>query len=185
MVHSDDMQFAPIFSLLGTVIPAQALNSFHQFGGEHALRRELPRNRVATAWIGKDFMLGGEATGRVREPGGQYLPATAHWRTPSGESAWMALWHGPRSDARIERETLFVNGIGDFTFRVSTPLVDSRSIQREQWVLPGIIIRASSDAGSMAVLPGEGYVDITYREATRIELRFEAHARPPERSQTP
>jgi hypothetical protein len=174
MVHSDDMQFAPIFSLLGTVVPTRALKSFQQFGGEQRLRRELPRSRVATAWIGKDFMVGGEA-GNTREPGGQYLPTTAHWKTPAGESAWMALWQGPRSDSRVEKDMLFVTGIGDFTFRVSAPLLNATRIQREEWALPGMIVHVSSDAGGMTVDSGEGFVDIKYREATRFHLRFESN----------
>jgi hypothetical protein len=171
------MQFAPVYALLGTAIPREALESFRKFSGEHAIRRDLPRNRVATAWIGRDFMLGGEATGGTRETAGQYVPATAHWRTAGGEAAWMALVDAPRSDARVEKNTLFVTGIGDFTFRVSAPRADSQGIQRETWILPGITVRVASDGGNMAVKTGDGYVDVTYREATRFELRFETNAR--------
>jgi hypothetical protein len=175
MVHTDDMQAAPVFSLLGTVVPGDAMQSFRKFAGERQIRRELPRNRVATAWIGRDFMLGGEAAGGTRETSGQYVPATAHWKAPGGATAWMALVQGPRSDARVERGTLFVTGIGDFTFRVSAPLLDSDRIQRDVWALPGITVHVSSDAGGMAVKSGDGTVDITYREATRFELRFETN----------
>jgi hypothetical protein len=48
-------------------------------------------------------------------------------------------------------------------------------IQREEWSLPGIIVHVASDAGSMTVDSGEGFVDIKYREATRFELRFESN----------
>jgi len=176
MIHTDDMQFAPVFSLLGTKIPKDALESFRKFSGEHAVRRELPRNRVATAWIGKDLILGGEAAGGTREPAGQYIPATAHWKTPAGATAWMALLQGPRSDARADKDTLAITGLGDFTFRVSAPQLDPARVQRELWTLPGISVRVSSDAGGMALTPGDGYLDITYREATRFELRFETKA---------
>jgi hypothetical protein len=176
MVHTDDMQFAPIFALLGTSIPKEALQAFRTFAGEHEVRRELPRNRVATAWIGRDLMLGGEATGSTHETAGQYVPATGYWRTPAGETAWMALVQGPRSDARAEENALFVTGLGDFTFRVSAPALETKGIQRDGWILPGVTVRVSTDATDMNVKTGEGYVDITYREATRFELRFDVHA---------
>jgi len=180
VVHSDDMQYAPIFALLGTAIPKEALQSLLQFSGEHEVRRELPRNRVVTAWIGKDFMVGGEATGGTHQPEGQYIPATAHWKTPAGETAWMGLMQGPRLDARVENKVLLVTGLGDFTFRVSAPGLDPESIQRETWTLPGMTVRVLSDGSDMSAKPAEnpadGHIDITYREATRFQLRFEPHS---------
>jgi len=177
MVHSDDMQYAPLFSLLGTSIPVNALEKFRKFSGDHEVRRELPRGRVATAWIGTDFMLGGEAARGSRGAGGQYIPATAHWRTPTGSGAWMALMQGPRADAHVEKQALFINGIGDFTFRVSAPSIDQKAIQPDTWTLPGIAIHVTSDAGGITIQPGDGYADIIYREATRFELRFEKRLR--------
>jgi hypothetical protein len=177
MVHSDDMQYASIFALLGTEIPKEALPSFLKFGTEHQIRRELPRNRVATAWIGRDFMLGGEATGGTRETSGQYVPATAYWKTSNGEAAWMALAEGPRSDSRVDKQTLYVTGIGDFTFRVSAPGSDAAQVKRDAWALPGITVHVTSDAADMSVTPVDGHLDITYREATRFELRFESSRR--------
>jgi len=176
MIHSDDMQYASLFALLGTEMPKEALVSFRKFGTEHQIRRELPRNRVATAWIGKDFMLGGEATGGTRETSGQYVPATAYWKTPNGETAWMALAQGPRSDSRVDKRTLYVTGIGDFTFRVSAPGSDAGQVRRDVWALPGMTVHVASDAADMAVTRVDGYLDITCREATRFELRFESNA---------
>ena len=177
MVHSDDMQYASLFALLGTEIPKEALASFRKFGTEHQIRRELPRNRVATAWIGRDFMLGGEATGGTRETSGQYVPATAYWKTSNGEAAWMALAQGPRSDARVDKQTLYVTGIGDFTFRVSAPGSGAAQVKRDAWTLPGITVHVTSDAGDMSVTAVDGHLDITYHEATRFELRFESNRR--------
>lgn len=173
MVHSDDMQYAPLFALLGTEIPGDALASFRKFSGEHEVRRELPRNRVVTAWIGTDFMLGGEAARGMHETSGQYVPATAYWKTPDGATAWMALVQGPRSDSRVEKNVLSISGLGDFTFRVAAPTADVKRIERDVWSLPGVTIRVMSDATAFAVVPGEGHVDITYREATRFALRLE------------
>jgi hypothetical protein len=122
-------------------------------------------------------MLGGEATGGTRETSGQYVPATAYWKTPNGEAAWMALAQGPRSDARVDKQTLYVTGIGDFTFRVSAPGSGAAQVKRDAWALPGITVHVTSDAADMSVTPVDGHLDITYREATRFELRFESTRR--------
>ena len=37
-------------------------------------------------------------------------------------------------------------------------------------------VHVASDAADMAVTRVDGYLDITYREATRFELRFESNA---------
>jgi len=174
MVHTDDMQFVPLFAVLGTEIPREVRASFQKFSGEHAIRRELPRNRVVTAWLSNDFMLGGEAARGMHEVSGQYVPATAYWKTPDGATAWMALVKAPRLDARVEKNALIVTGLGDFTFRVSVPGADAKQISLDTWSLPGIAVHVSSDATSFAAIRSEAYVDITYREATRFELQFEA-----------
>ena len=57
---------------------------------------------------------------------------------------------------------------------MSAPRFDTQRIQRDTWALPGITIRVSSDAGGMTVKSGEESVDITYKEATRFELRMES-----------
>jgi hypothetical protein len=173
MVHSDDMQFAPLFALLGARIPPDALASLQNFSGEHEIRRDLPRNRVVTAWIGKDLMLGGEAARGMREVSGQYVPVTAYWRAPDHAIGWLALEKAPRSDARAAKNALFITGLGDFTFRVSAPASDATRIQGDSWALPGVTVRVVSDATGFAVTAGEGHLDITYREATSLELRFE------------
>jgi hypothetical protein len=89
----------------------------------------------------------------------------------------MALAQGPRSDSRVDKQTLYVTGIGDFTFRVSAPGSDAAQVKRDVWALPGITVHVISDAEGMSVTPVDGHLDITYREATRFELRFESKRR--------
>jgi hypothetical protein len=43
--------------------------------------------------------------------------------------------------------------------------------------LPGITVHVTSDAGDMSVTPVDGHLNITHREATRFELRFESNRR--------
>jgi hypothetical protein len=146
MVHSNDMQYAPLFSLQGTSIPVDALEKFRRFSGDHEVRRELPRGH------------GVDRHG-------------LHAGRRSGKGLARSWWS--RADARVEKQALFINGIGDFTFRVSAPSIDPQGIQRDTWTLPGIAVQVTSDAIGMTVQPGDGYADITHRKAPRFELRFE------------
>ena len=50
-------------------------------------------------------------------------------------------------------------------------------VKRDAWALPGITVHVTSDAEDMSVVPVDGHLDITYREATRFELRFESNRR--------
>jgi hypothetical protein len=117
-------------------------------------------------------------TGGTCEPGAQFHPATAHWKTPAGEIGWLRLLQGPRVNARAENGVPTISAIGDSTFRLAAPSLDPRTIQRDLWVLPGLTVRVDADALSSTVAPGDGYVDIVYLEATKIVLRFPPAATP-------
>jgi hypothetical protein len=121
-------------------------------------------------------MIGGEITGRTLgvTPGqGQFHPATIHWRAPGGDVGWVRLYAAPAADAEATRETLTLTAAaaGDFTFRLAVPGLAPAGLAREHWTLPGLAVRLETDAGSFAVLPGEGYTEVRYRGATRLVLR--------------
>ena len=59
--------------------------------GERQFTRQITDDRVATAWIGKDIVYGGETTNKTRDSGPQtnfhqFHPATVQWRTRAGKS---------------------------------------------------------------------------------------------------
>lgn len=172
--HAADYVYTPCFVALGTKIPDDAMQHFKGFQGERQVTRNLPRKRVATAWIGNDVILGGEATGKSRAAGtprNQLVPATAHWRTPSGEVGYFYLSKAPRLDARAERETLRISAIGDSTFRIHAAGLTANRVGRDAWDLPGLRVAVETDATGFSVKPSGEFVDVAYTDATRFLLR--------------
>jgi hypothetical protein len=162
---------APQFAVLGANIPDEALKHFQGFVKERQVRRVIDANRVATAWIGRDIMMGAESTNFTRQPGQPFVPGTVHWKMPDGDVGWIRLYAGPRLNAQAEKETLSIQGVGDYTFRVAAPGLDAKSLQRNDWTLPGLRLKVETDATGMDVKPGRGFVDVEYLEATKITLR--------------
>jgi hypothetical protein len=129
-------------------------------------------NRAATAWIGPNFIVGGESTNYTKEAGAQFHPATIHWKTPTGDVGWMRLHEGPRLNAQIEKDTLTISGVGDYTFRFASDGLDAKMLRREEWTLPGLTVKLETDAEGMELKQGDGFVDAHYREATTFTLHI-------------
>jgi hypothetical protein len=177
MDHAHDFFYAPCFTLLGVRIPDDALALFLKFPGEKLVTRTLPRGRTASAWLSENIMIGAESAGLSRgviDEKNQYQPATMHWRTPTGGTGWMRLVHAPRSDACAAVGTLTITGTGSYTFRVEAPIVTKDNFVRERWTLPGLNVRIESDANDFSISIGNGFVDVTYSEASHFTLRVES-----------
>lgn len=174
MEHPDDLSYAPLLAVLGAKIPEQAMKHFQGFVGERQVRRVITPERVATAWIGRDLIIGAESTTYTREAAAQFHPATVHWKMPDGDVGWIRLLEGPRLNAHAEKESLNILGVGDYTFRVAAPGLDATAFARSQWTIPGLSVRLETDAMRMDVKPGTGFVDVQYREATKFALHFAA-----------
>lgn len=176
MDHVHDFFCAPCYTLLGARIPADALARFQKFSGEKNLVRLLPRNRTATAWLGENAMWGAEAANfsrSVADEKAQYHPATLHWKTSSGTIGWMRLVRAPRADATAKSGGLTIVGTGNFIFRFCAPRLQPENFTRDGWNLPGLTVRVESDARDFSLAPGDGYIDVSYREASRFALRIE------------
>jgi hypothetical protein len=175
-----DFVFTPSFVTLGTRIPPDAMRHFQEFRGERQVNRNLTRGRVATAWIGKDLMLGGEFTGKSKAAGtarNTFIPATVHWKTPGGDVGSIYLAEAPRVDARAQRDMLTISAIGDSTFRISAPGLEPKNVDRNTWTLPGLNVRVETDATGFNVSRGSGYVDVVYKDATKFVLRVNTQPR--------
>jgi hypothetical protein len=176
MGHAHDFAFAPLYVALGARVPAEVMEHFRAFQGERLIRRPITAVRTATAWLGPDMMTGGEITGGTwgATPGqGQFHPATIHWRVPGGDVGWVRLYASPPSDAEAGRESLTVTAAaaGDFIFRVSVPGLVAGQLGRDRWTLAGLALLVESDAAGCALTPGDGFIDVTFRGATRVVLR--------------
>ena len=98
--HGHDLMAGPIFARLAGEPVDYGLADFRGFTGERAVTQELARHRHVSAWIGSDLMIGAEAS--TVDWGGweQFMPATAHWRSPDGEAVlWMIDPHEVRAVA--------------------------------------------------------------------------------------
>jgi hypothetical protein len=185
MDHAHDFVCVPTYVALGAQVPDEVLAGFREFQGERVLRRPIEGPRIATAWLGRDVMLGGELTGATRAfgPGtryNQFHPATMHWRAASGDVGWMRLVSGPAGDAEAAAGSLVVTApvAGDFVFRLQAPGLAAEKLARERWALPNLDVQVESDAADFSVQAGDGFVDLRYHGAKRIALRVPHAAGP-------
>jgi hypothetical protein len=174
--HGSDIAYAPCFLLVPTRIPADAMKHFHAFQGERLVRQQITAKRIATAWIGKNYILGGEFTNKTwnARPGSQFHPATVHWKTPDGGVGWIRLLNTPAVDATASRDTLEVSLEGDATFRIMAPGVKTGNVERSRWRLPGLTVEVETDADGATAEPAKDYLEIVYRHATRFTLKLQS-----------
>ena len=175
MGHAHDFFATPLYVVLGAMVPADVLVHFRAFQGECQIERVITTERTATAWLSRDLMLGGERTNRTfaATPGvNQLHPATAHWRVGASDIGWFVLRQCPGVDAVAELNRLSITTVpGDSTFRFTAPGLDPAGLTRERWTLPNLTVEIGTDATGFTVTPGNGFVDVQYRAATRIALR--------------
>ena len=175
--HGNDMTYTPCFLLVPTRIPEDAMRHFRAFQGERLVRQQITSKRYATAWIGKDYMFGGEFTSMTKDTGAatnQFHPATVYWKMPGGDIGWIRLLNSPRVDAVASKNGLEISCVGDSTFRIMAPGAEISKIERDAWVLPGLTVQVETDARDASVAATQGYIEIRYRDATRFTLRPKA-----------
>lgn len=181
--HAGDFCFGPCVAAVGAVVPDEALPHFRAFEEERGIEQIIsskPR-RVATAWIGRDLMLGGETTGGAGRVWYQFIPATIHWRA-GDDVGWLRLNHTQPVDARVSRTTMTISGAGldtepaTFTFAIAAPGIAAAMITPDRWTLPGLTLRVETNAiGPDAVLD-DGRLVIRYTagpEPATFTLRAE------------
>lgn len=167
--HCDDFIFGPAFALIGTQIPTDALPHFRHFSGERSIRQPITTEpqRVATAWLADDLMIGAESTPlddyAFFKPSDQFHPATIHWRTPGGGVAWLRLRHIGPVDATAAPNRLTVAGTveptlrerfgaahSEWVYEIFLPEgVDDAQVSAHRWELPGLIVAVSTELVEM------------------------------------
>ena len=174
--HSGDLWFAPQFAILGVRIPRDAMRSFSRFQGEKLIRRQITEQRMATAWIGRDVMYGGERTSMTTAIGeeGQFHPATIQWRTPSGKNGWVAMTRSPPLDVRADRSGLVISCSGDLRFMLHAEGILSTNVQQAEWVLPGLLIRIKTNAKKFVLIPQAHGVEVEYVGTSDMQLSIQS-----------
>jgi hypothetical protein len=173
--HNDDMFFIPEVVVLRAQIPDDAMKSFLSFQGEHQVRRPIEGTRVATAWIGKTLMYGGEITNHLRRVDGssQFHPVTAHWLTPNGTVAWLKMTRCPLIDADATKQGIEITTEpGEVSFRIFSPGVKPGDVAADKWNLAGLTVTIHTDGSGFKSEAGEGYVDVTYSSVSRMKMQL-------------
>ncbi|MEZ4836535.1 MAG: hypothetical protein R2873_31850 [Caldilineaceae bacterium] len=200
--HGHDFTFGPPLALVGTEVPADALQHLRSFQGERTIERRLPteHDRVATAWIGDSVLLGAESLRLKSDIPGvlpnldspQYHPVTVHWALPDGDVGWIRLRNRGPVEARAEEGQITIvcpwlaaaeERYGDhhrtYVFEIALDTSHTFSCHADHWDLPGLVIRVNSNLPSPHTTIDEGIVYITYTlPPDQTEARFELSAVP-------
>jgi hypothetical protein len=162
--HAHDIGFVPLIVALGVNIPNDAREHLSAFRGERQIERviaDTPR-RVATAWLGKDRMIGGAFTSRMPPQSGQFHPATIHWRVDADHIGWVRLFYLEPVDARASKNRLEIATTSEVAFLVHAPGARIEQIARERWQLPNLSARIETNATEFHVQPRDSYLEVRY-----------------------
>jgi hypothetical protein len=170
--HVADVWFAPHLAILGTRIPPDALSKMKKFEGDHLLHKQITEERVATAWISRDVIFGGESTNKTNDVGttSQFHPATVQWRTPSGEIGWVQLTQSPMIDVAADQQGLAISATGTVRLRIHAKEMVQAKITEKEWELPGLRIAVVSDAKSFSVEKAVNGIDLVYAGMSQMQL---------------
>ena len=170
--HVADVWFAPHLAILGTRIPSDALSKMKKFEGDHLLHKQITEERVATAWISRDVIFGGESTNKTKDVGAtsQFHPATVQWRTPSGEIGWVQLTQSPMIDATADQQGLTISATGTIRLRIHAKEMVQAKITEKGWELPGLRVAVVSDAKSFSVEKAQDGIDVIYSGMSQMKL---------------
>ena len=173
--HVPDLWLVPPIVVLDTRIPADAMAKFEHFPGPHQVNRPIADQRVATAWIGKTVIYGGEITGHTRDVDArsQLHPVTVQWQAPNGKIGWIQLTRCPLIDASANKSGITITAAGDVSFRLSAPGVASSAVTSDQWKLPGLAVQVKSDAKNFKATQDGPFVDVEYQGMTQMTLTIE------------
>jgi hypothetical protein len=172
--HGGDLWYAVHFAILDVRIPPDAMQEFRSFQGERLIEQRITEDRVATTWIGNNAIYGGETTHKSKDVGidSQFHPATVQWKLPNGKIGWIRVTQAPPIDVRADQSGLQISCLGDVTFRIHVPGISAADLNQSDWMLPGLAIHVTSDAGKFTLDQETDFVDITYSAISRMNLRI-------------
>jgi hypothetical protein len=173
--HAADLFFIPDLVVLDTKIPADAMWSFRALSGEHQVWRQITEDRVATAWIGKDVIYGGEITNHTKGVDGhsQFHPVTVQWLMPDGKIGWIQLTRTPPMDASAKEGEIVISAAGDVSFRIYAPGAKVDQLHANLWTLPGLTVRLTTDSKKFTAHSGELVSELDYSGMTHMILAID------------
>jgi hypothetical protein len=175
-------------AILGTRIPHDALTNLEKFEGEHQVRRQITDQRVATAWIGKNVIIGAETTSKTKDVGkkSQFHPIAVQWRTPSGEIGWIQVVQSSMIDATADKRGLTISTTGTIRLRIHAKGLNAAQVNAKAWALPGLHVAVTADPhGTFSVEKADDalneyfkvsddMIDLFYPGITRMRLDIKA-----------
>jgi hypothetical protein len=169
--HVADLWFVPLIVVLDTHIPPDTMKSFVSFQGQHEVRQPIAEGRIATAWIGKDVIYGGEFTGHTRgvDAKSQFHPVTVQWQAP-GKIGWIQLTRCPPIDATADQRGIDISADGDVSFRINAPGIMADKVKADKWELSGLIVKIKADQKSFTAQQNGAFLDISYKAVTNMHL---------------
>jgi hypothetical protein len=171
--HEHDIGFVPLIAFLGAQIPGDALGNFRAFRGERLVEHVLADapHRVATAWLGKDRMIGGEITSLTPPQSVQLHPATIHWHIDGEHIGWIRLFYLEPVDARASQNRLEIVTTSEIAFLVNAHGARIDQIEKHLWQLPNLSVRIETNANEFLVEPRGNLFEIRYSvtESQKIE----------------
>jgi hypothetical protein len=173
--HVPDLWLAPPIVVLDTHIPEDAMAKFKAFPGPHQVNRPIADQRVATAWIGKTIIYGGEITGRTRDVDArsQLHPVTVQWQMPDKRIGWIALTRSPMIDATADKSGIDISAFGDVSFRIFAPGATCNQVTKVKWTLPGLTVHIDGGAQGFTSEQNGPFVDVKITGLTEMKMKFD------------
>lgn len=172
--HKNDITSSMWAAAVGARIPAEARTIFTGFSGERSVERVIAKSpqRVATAWLSENVMLGAEDASGSRPVWSQYHLATIHWKTINNDVGWLKLINFLPADARVEKNVMRIRshiwpGLGGeervFIFRVYTPnSPQGVKVEPARWQFPGLVIHFDTNIEGPFISQDGPFTDIRY-----------------------
>ncbi len=174
--HQHDLALGPLVALLGVAIPADVLAGFKNFGGDRFVTRTISSNpeRVATAWLSDDYMLGAEFTSRSLLRSDQLHAATLHWRHHGQDGLnWLRVcFRGRPIDARATEHTLLVESDSEIALEFCAPGYENVDFRAQIWDLPGMRLQIDCDAPYITSVPAAEKTFVRFRTEPIQALRL-------------
>jgi hypothetical protein len=175
MDHGGDFFCALPYAAVGTQIPQEILKEFSTFSGERLVKRKIANGeRIATAWLGENLMIGAEFTGLSRgilTRTSQFHPVTIHWKRTDGSINWIKLTKISLCDCIASKNGVSITtDTGDVVFRIHSPGSDVKNITQTHWDLPNLSIHVESDSKKAKIRIEDNDTFITYQDVKHISI---------------